>query len=76
MHAFGVVDRAERVELGLQVGVVVRPRSWGEPAFESLVEAFDLALSLGCPGWPFFWVMPRLARRCSNSLWPWVNRAV
>ena len=39
--AFGVVDAAEGVELGLHVGEVGGSRSWVEPAFEGLVEAFD-----------------------------------
>nr|WP_248243064.1 hypothetical protein [Microbacterium kunmingense] len=46
----GVVVLSERVELGLQLADRVRARSCREPAFQGLVEAFDLALGLGVVG--------------------------
>lgn len=46
----GVVALAEGVEHGLEVVDVGGARSWGHPAFEGLVESFDLALGLGVTG--------------------------
>ena len=57
--AMVVVVFAEPVELALQVGAGRGRRVGGEPALQGLVEAFDLALGLRCPGDPFFWRMPR-----------------
>jgi hypothetical protein len=50
VRALGVVDGAEGVELGLHVGEVGWSGSWGQPAFEGLVEAFDFSLGLGVAG--------------------------
>jgi hypothetical protein len=46
----GVVALAEGAEQGLQLVDVGGAGSWGQPAFEGLVEAFDLALGLGVSG--------------------------
>jgi hypothetical protein len=48
--ALGVVEGAEGVELGLRGAQVDGFRSWGQPAFEGLVEAFDFALGAGVAG--------------------------
>ena len=45
-----VVVVPESVELGLQFGEGGGAGCFGEPAFEGLVEAFDLALGLGVAG--------------------------
>jgi hypothetical protein len=42
--AFGVVDVDEAIEEGLSVGEGGRSGAWGQPAFEGLMEALDLAL--------------------------------
>ena len=36
--------------MGLHVGEVGWSGSWGQPAFEGLVEAFDFSLGLGVAG--------------------------
>jgi hypothetical protein len=46
----GVVGVGERVELGLEPGDGGAEVMCGEPAFEGLVEAFDLAAGLGVVG--------------------------
>jgi hypothetical protein len=71
-----VVDVCEGVELGLQLGDGGGGWLCGEPALQSLVEAFDLALGWGWPGWPFFCATPRLASRYSKPLRPPVKREV
>lgn len=47
-----VVFLPELVELGLELFDRRRGRLFGEPAFQGLVEAFDLALCLGMSGRP------------------------
>jgi len=47
VRAAVVVVLAERVELGLELSGRPRSGSGGEPAFQGLVEAFDLPLGLG-----------------------------
>ena len=71
--SLGVVDG---LKLALQGGEVGGRWLGGEPAFEGLVEAFDLALGLGWPGWPLRWLMPRSPSRYSKPLRPPVNREV
>jgi hypothetical protein len=71
-----IVDVGEGVELALQLGHDGGGWLGAQPPFQGFVEAFDLALGLGMPGWPFFWVMPRLASRYSKPLRPPVNREV
>ena len=61
----GVVKPAEVVELLLQCGQVRCRGLGGEPAFEGLVEAFDLR-----------WVMPSSPSRYSKPLRPPVKREV
>ena len=51
MGSGGVVALAEGVEQGLQlVDVGGGAGSWGQPPFEGLVKAFDLALGLRVSG--------------------------
>ena len=52
--ALCVVDGAEGVELVLEFGQGGGSGSWGQPAFEGLVESFDLALGLGVVGMTVF----------------------
>jgi len=47
-----VVDLAEGIELGLELGDGPRARLLPEPALQGLVEALDLALRLGMAGCP------------------------
>jgi hypothetical protein len=50
VDALSVVDDAECVEEGLEVGDGGRPWSGGQPAFEGLVKPLDFALGLGVAG--------------------------
>lgn len=50
VHPVVVVELLERVELVLEVGEGVGGRLGAEPAFEGLVESFDLALGLWVAG--------------------------
>lgn len=50
VRALFVVVVAEAVELDLQFVESARGGLGGEPAFQGLVEAFDLALGLQVPG--------------------------
>ncbi len=50
MRAGVVVQVAEGIEQGLQLVDVGGTGSWGKPAFEGLVKAFDFALGLGMSG--------------------------
>ena len=47
MGSGGVVVGSEGVEQGLEVVEVGGVRSWGQPAFEGLVEAFRFCLGFG-----------------------------
>ena len=76
MGAVLVVVVPEVVELLLEFGQGRRRWVGGQPAFEGLVEAFDLALGLWWLGEPFFWVMPSRGSRYSKALRPPPNRAV
>ena len=67
---------AERVELGLEFGRGSRRRAVGSQRFRVWWNRSILPWVCGWFGGPFFWRMPRAARRYSNSLRPPVKRAV